>query len=127
MIKEEERLKKVLYLDFSLALAQSASIINQDTKEDALLMQSSNSLHNKYNPYLAYIMKNHKLYRLESLKPLSYPLSSESEFSVDYLGEANSFRVYKSDANTSSELFLIHVDFKEQKDVLLKIKALNQN
>ncbi len=126
-LKEEESLKKIIFLDFSLALSQSITIQNQDTKEDAVFMQSTNSLHKRYNPYLAYIIKNHKLYRLESLKPLSYPLSVESEFSVDSLGKVSAFRVYKSDANTSSELFLVHVNFKEKEDILLKIKVLNQN
>ncbi|MFA6136550.1 MAG: prepilin-type N-terminal cleavage/methylation domain-containing protein [Sulfurimonas sp.] len=127
-IKEEESLKKVIFLDFSLALSQSTTILNQDKKEDIILMQSSHSLHNMHNPYVAYIIKNHKLYRLESLRPLLYPLSVDSEFSVDSIGEVNSFRVYKSDkkiGDTVPELFLVHADFKEKKDILLKIKVLN--
>jgi len=47
---------------------------------------------------------------------------------VDVIGELNSFRVYKSDkkiGDTVPELFLVHVDFKDKKDILLKIKVLN--
>ncbi|MCX6076233.1 MAG: type II secretion system protein [Campylobacterales bacterium] len=127
-IKEEESLKKVIFLDFSLALSKSTTILNQDKKEDVILMQSSNSLHNMYNPYVAYLVKDKKLYRLESLRPLFYPLNVDSEFSVDIIGEVNSFRVYKSDrkiGDTVPELFLLYVDFKEKKDILLKIKVLN--
>lgn len=127
-LKDDEIIKKVMFMDFSLALNQSVSILNQDTKEDVVLMQSSNSLHNRYNPYIAYIIKNAKLYRLESLKPLSYPLSAESEFSVDYIGKVNSFRVYKADnkqENVTLELFLLHVDFKDEEDILLKVKVLS--
>ena len=96
-IKDQQLLKKVLFLDFSLVLGQSATILNENTKENAVLMQSSNSIHNRYNPYIAYIVKDFKLYRLESLKKLFFPLSADSEFSVDYLGEINSFNVYMFD------------------------------
>ncbi|MFA6196182.1 MAG: type II secretion system protein [Sulfurimonas sp.] len=126
-IKDQQLLKKVLFLDFSLVLGQSATILNENTKENAVLMQSSNSLHNRYNPYIAYIVKDFKLYRLESLKRLSYPLSTDSEFSVDYLGEINSFNVYgfdKTIEKSISQLFLLHVDFKNEEDILLKIKVL---
>ncbi|MCX6051579.1 MAG: prepilin-type N-terminal cleavage/methylation domain-containing protein [Campylobacterales bacterium] len=125
-IKEQQLLKKVFFLDFSLALGQP-TILNQETKENALLLQSSNSLHNRYNPYIAYIVKDFKLYRLESLKKLFLPLSADSEFSVDYLGEINSFSVYKFDKTIEksvSQLFLLHVDFKNEEDILLKIKSL---
>lgn len=119
----EQLIKKVIFLDFSLALNESISIINRERKEDVVLMQSSNSLHKRYNPYIAYIIKNSKLYRLESLKRLSYPLSVDSEFSVDYIGEVDGFRVYKS-AKESENLLLVHIDFKKGEDVLLKIKVL---
>ena len=113
-------LREVVFLDFSLVLSKSVTILNQDKKQDIVLMQSSNSIHNRYNPFVAYIINDSKLYRLESLKKLSYPLSSDSEFSVDYLGKVNIFRVYKS-----KYFYLLHIDFKEKEDVLLKIKGLN--
>lgn len=127
-ITSDAIIKKVIFLDFSLA--HTISILNQNTKEDAALLQSSNSLHKRYNPSIAYIVKNSKLYRLESLKPLAYPLSAESEFNIDYIGEVNSFKVYKSQnkqENISAELTLVHIDFKDEEDILLKVKVLNSD
>ncbi len=132
-IKDEQLIKKVVFLDFSLALSHSTTILNQDKKEDAVLMQSSNSLHKMYNPYIAYIVNNSKLYRLESFKKLTYPLNAGSDFSVDFLGEVNSFRIYKSNEDNTTathnssvpELYLVHIDFKKSdEEILLKIKTL---
>jgi len=129
-IKKQQNRKKVIYLDFSLALFKSTKIINQDKKEDVVFLQSANSLHKNYNPYIAYIVKDEKLYRLESLKMFKeYPLSIDSEFIADELGEVNSFRIYKSSVkvgNTIPELYLVHIDFKKENDILLKIKVLNE-
>jgi len=121
-----QKLKKVIYLDFSLAQHQSVKILNQDTKEDVVFFQSSNSMHKRYEPYIAYIVNEDKLYRLESLKEFQeYPLAMDSEFDVDYLGEVDSFRVYKS-TNDTKELYLVHVEFKNFEDILLKVKVLNE-
>lgn len=133
-IKDVELKKRVIFLDFSLALHGDANatinIINQETNEDVVFMQSAHSLHKRHNPYIGYFMKNKKLYRIESLKPLrEYPLGVESEFVADSLGEVNGFRVYKnqpkSDEN-ASEAYLIHIDFKTDEDILLKTKMLNE-
>ena len=121
-IKSEQLKKKVIFLDFSLAM--NVDVKPQDKQEDIVFLQSSNSMHNRYNPYIAYIFKEQKLYRLESLKQFKdYPLSADAEFSVEYFGEADSFRVYRSD-NNATESYLIHVDFKVEEDVLLKVKVL---
>ena len=122
-LEYEKQIKKIIFLDFSLAVNNSIAILNQEKKEDIVLMQSSNSLHKRYNPYIAYIMRNSKLYRLESLKRLTYPLSMDSEFSVDYIGKVDGFRVYKSSKEIEN-VFLVHVNFKNEDDVLLKIKVL---
>jgi len=130
LIKDEEMKKKVIYLDFSLALHKSIKIINQDKREDIVFFQSSNSLHKRYNPYIAYIMKDKKLYRLESLtKFKEYPLSNDMEFTIDYFGKVNSFRIYKSTKIIDKkpvETYLVHINFKNKDDILLKIKVLNQ-
>ena len=121
-----QKLKKVIYLDFSLALHKSVKILNQDAREDVLFFQSSNSMHKRYEPFIAYIVKEDKLYRLESLKEFQeYPLAMDSEFDVDYLGEVDSFRVYKS-TNDKNELYLVHAEFKNFEDILLKVKVLNE-
>ncbi len=122
-IKSQQLKKKVLYLDFSLALPKSIKILNQDKKADIIFLQSSNSMHNRYNPYVAYIFKDSKLYRLESLSMFKeYPLATDDKFSIEYFGEAESFRIYKSE--DKKEAYLLHVDFKEDENILFKVKVL---
>ncbi len=125
-IVDRDIVKKIVYFDLTLALHDSVKILNQEKDEDVIFFQSSNSLHKNYNPYIAYIKKDSKLYRLESLKEFKeYPLGVDSEYSVDYLGDINSFRVYKSNKKIPA-LYLTHIDFKEGNDILLKIKMLNE-
>ncbi len=129
-IKDEQLRKRAVFLDFSLALHETVKILNQERDEDVLYMQSSNSLHKRYNPYIAYIVKNKKLYRLESIKEFKeYPFSVDNNFIVDFIGDVDSFRVYKSikkkqDATLVS--YLVHIDFTKENDILLKVKALNE-
>ena len=123
--------KKVLFLDFSLILEGSTvNIKNQDKKEDIIFFASSNSIHKRFNPYIAYIVNDSKLYRLESLTQFKeFPINQDREFDVDYLGEVNSFRVYKHIKklnNKEIKLFLIHIEFKNNEKILLKVKALNE-
>jgi len=129
-IKELELKKKVIFLDYSLAHAKSIKIHKQDRVADVVFMQTSHSLHKIFNPYVAYVIKEKKLYRLESLRAFKeYPFGVDDEFVVDYLGEVDGFRVYKSNIqskNSAAELYLVHVDFKFGDDVLLKIKVLNE-
>jgi len=125
IIVSSQKLKKIIYLDFSLALYKSVSINNREKKEDFVSFETSNSIHKRYNPYIAYIVKNKKLYRLESLKKFAgYDLGVDSEFDVDFLGEVNSFRVYKS--SNKNETYLINIDFKNLDDLLLKVKVFNE-
>ena len=124
-IKKEELRKEVLFLDFSLAFKNSVAVLNQNKKTDVVFLQSSHSIHRRYNPYIAYIVNDSKLYRLESLNQFkTYPLSADSEFSIEYFGEVNSFRVYKSH-DIKDESFLVHVDFSHDEDILLKINILD--
>lgn len=121
-----QNIKKIIYLDFSLALFNTTKIDNRDKKEDFVFLQSSHSIHKRYNPYVTYIVKEKKLYRLESLKKIStYELPAESEFDIDYLGEVNSFRLYKS-LDKTKEFYLVHIDFKRMENLLMKIKVLNE-
>ena len=124
-LKKAEMIKKSIYLDFTTAISKSVKILKQDSKEDVVFMQTKNSLHKRINPYVAYIMKDHFLYRLESLRPFKeYPLGADSEFVVDKLGEVTIFRTYKS-RDTKKELYLVHVLFKDKSEILLKMKVLN--
>ena len=125
-IKNIELIKKTIYLDFTLSAFKSIKILNQSKTEDVIFMQSSNSIHDRINPYIAYLVKAKKLYRLESLKPFKfYPLSVDSEFETDFLGKVKNFRVYQNDKNSTSSKYLVDIDFEKMSDVLLKIKPLN--
>ncbi len=126
LITSQQQKKRVVFLDFSLALYKSVKILNQDKGEDVVFMQSSNSLHKRYQPYIAYILKDKKLYRLESLKEFKeYPLAVDSDFTVDFMGKVESFRVYKS-TQEGSENYLISINFVQENNILLKVKPLNE-
>jgi prepilin-type N-terminal cleavage/methylation domain-containing protein len=117
--------KKVFFLDFALVYKETAKILNQDTKQDVVFLQSSHSIHKRHNPYIAYIIQDSKLYRLESTQEFTeYPLSIGGEYVADCLGEINSFRVYRAKDDEGS--YLVHADFKEDEDILLRIKALQE-
>ena len=125
-VENIQKIKKVVYLDFLTALPSSTLITNREKNEDAVFLQTSHSIHRRFNPYVAYLLKDEKLYRLESLRRIAdYELPLDSEFDLDYLGEVDSFRVYKS-SDIKKEAFLVHIDFQTIDDVLLKIKVLNE-
>jgi len=124
-IKKIELVKKVIYLDISLGITDKVKIINQSKTEDVFFMQTSHSIHDRVNPYLAYIVKDKKLYRLESLKEFKdYPLSVDSEFDGDYLGEVKIFRLYKSKEKSGS--YLVQVIFEKEDEILLRANILNK-
>lgn len=125
-IKSLELKKRTIYLDFALSYKSSFKVLNEDTKEDMVTVQSSNSIHKRYNPYITYITKNEKLYRIESLqKIVEYPFTSDIIANVDELGEVKKFKVFRSNSK-DYEAYLIDVRFKNGDDVLLKVKALNE-
>ena len=128
-ISTEQIKKRVMYLDFALALHGSVQILNQSKTEDVIFMQSSNSIHKRHNPYITYFINDNKLYRLESLNKIpEYPLSSTDEYEADYIGEVQGMRVYQTaqkEEDTVSQIYLLHVDFVQENDILMKIKVLN--
>jgi len=128
-IKDEQLKKQIVYMDFSLAQLGTIQILNQDKQFDVVFLQSSHSLHKKYNPYVGYIAKNNKLYRIESLEKFEeYPLNLDDQFVVDYMGEIDSFRVYKTNKtveNKAQNIYLAHINFKKENDIVLKVKVLN--
>lgn len=127
-IKSIELIKKSIYLDFSLSKFRRIRLINQNKIEDIVFMQSRHSIHDRINPYIAYIVKDKKLYRLESLKEFRYyPLSADSEFDIDFLGKVKVFRVYANNKKAKILKYLIEIDFEDINDILLKIKPLNFN
>ncbi len=117
--------KKVLFLDFTLLLKEKMKVLKQSPTEDVVFMQSANSIHKRHNPYIAYFVQDSKLYRLESIHEFkSYPLSLQGEYVAELFGEVNSFRVYPSKAEKAA--YLLHIDFKKEKDILLKVSPLMQ-
>ena len=121
-----QKIKKTILLDISLALANSVRIENREKNEDTVFFQTSNSLHKRFNPYIVYIVKNKKLYRVESLKNINtYEFPVNSEFDADILGEVNSFRVYKS-KQKNKEIYLFDIKFEKFDSILLKVKVLNE-
>ena len=121
-----QKIKKVIYLDYSLALANSIVITNREKNEDFVYMQSSHSIHRRFNPYITYMIKEGKLYRLESLKAFrEYQLASDSEFDIDFIADVKSFRAYKS-TDTKKSAYLLHIKVKSGNDILLKIKTFNE-
>lgn len=117
--------KKVVFLDLSLAAKEKTRILNQGPKEDVLFLQSANSIHKRHNPYIAYIVQDSKLYRLESIHEFkTYPLGTADEYVADFLGEVESFRVYMSKEDNAS--YLVQADFKTEGNILLKVKALQE-
>ena len=124
-ITKEELLRKTLYLDFSVAFVPTIKILHQSKTKDVVFLQSPHSVHDRINPYIAYIVKDKTLYRLESLKPFKkYPLTSDSDFVVDTLGKVKIFRVYKS-KDKKNEVYLLHVIFEKEGEILLKVKVYN--
>ena len=124
-ITKGQLLKKTIYLDFASALSKSVSVLNQDRQEDVVFLQTTHSVHKRINPYVAYLVQDNVLYRLESLKPFKeYPLGADSEFVSDKLGEVKSFRVYASKAE-NQELYLVHIIFSKRDEILLKVNVLN--
>jgi len=118
-----EMIKKVIYFDFLMAQKDSVYVKNIEKGKDFAYLQSTNSIHQRFNPYITYIVKDKKLYRLESLKMLkNYDIEPNSEFDVDCLGEVEIFKVYKS---STKNIHLINIKLKSKNELLLKIKSLD--
>jgi prepilin-type N-terminal cleavage/methylation domain-containing protein len=117
-----ELVKKVLYLDFSLA--DKVQILKQDKQHDVVFLSSMHSIHERINPNIAYFVKENHLYRLESFRPFrTYPLDAQSDFVADDLGEVRLLRIYPGKADKT--FFLLHILFSKKEEIILKVKALN--
>ncbi len=120
-----QKIKKVIYMDFLLAQKKSIHIKNIEKGKDFVTMQSSNSIHQRYNPYITYILKEDKLYRLESLEAIKeYNIEANAQFDIDKIGDVTTFKVYKSTIKDENS-YLINIIFKNLDEILLKVKSLN--
>ncbi|NPA66930.1 MAG: prepilin-type N-terminal cleavage/methylation domain-containing protein [Epsilonproteobacteria bacterium] len=128
-MKYWNKLKKVFYLDFTLNLDNNITIIHQDSKIDTVIFQTSNSIHDRINPYIAYFVKDNILYRMESFSKLSYQELPNAIGSIDNLGKVETFQLYKGlkkeKSSTIKHLYLLHVKF-ENKEILYKLIGRNQ-
>lgn len=116
----EQKLRKTIYLDFALSTPASVKLINIDKTSDVLILQSSHSVHHRIMPYIAYIIKDKHLLRIESSEELYYPLSGEEEMVIDDLGNVKSFRIFQKENS-----FLVHLEQKEKKMILFRTNRLN--
>lgn len=133
MTKEMEylwRIKKMLYLDFALLIKSDVDVLNQERNEDVVLLQTSNSLHDRFYPYVAYVVKDGTLYRLESLRKLSYPFDAGLSADVDEIAKVKRFRIYKAlkkENETAAAYYLIDIKLADGRPVLYKVRALNES
>jgi hypothetical protein len=124
-VQKIDKIRKLVFLDFSLALKGNISVINREKNEDFVYFESSHSVHRRFQPYIVYMLKDGHLYRLESLQQIaSYELASDAAFDIEDLGEVKSFRVYKTTKKTQS--YFVAIDFVKMDDLLLKINPLNE-
>lgn len=127
-IKEAKLKQKILFLDFSLLLFGEYEIIKNEKKEDTVFLQTSNSMHGRINPYVAYVIKDSRLYRFESYQKMTMEnFARERVVDVDDFGEVQKFRVYKNSLGKQEKLYLlIDATFKYSSNILLKVRALNE-
>ena len=110
---------KTIYLDVSLSLPKSMTITKVDIDYDRVYFQSSNSIHNRINPYIGYQVYENKLYRIESRTPLEYPLSGDEEMVIDEIPNVKHFQL------ADSENFVLLMANIEGEDIIIKIRKLN--
>lgn len=123
------QIKKLLYLDFTLALQSDVSVLSQEKNEDVVILQTSNSIHNRTNPYVAYVIKDETLYRIESLRKLTYPFDADVTGDVDEIGKVKRFRIYKAlkkERENIVQYYLIDIKFQTGETILYKVAAFNQ-
>ena len=112
-----EELKRLFYQDLIYATA-----IKIDNEKKRVLFKTKNSLYGYNTPYIEYILKKKRLYRIESYKKLSLlPQTSMLEHSkiLPLLNDCRNFSIFKE--KTSIILYL-----KTQKENIFKIHLAKQ-
>lgn len=120
-ITDGQKMLNLFYLDLSLVAHNAMKIDNQDREFDHLYFKSSNSIHNRIEPYIAYVVQEKRLYRIESSIELKYPILSDSEMVVDDLGLVENFRLYSTKTH-----FLLHLKQPAKEEILIKVRKLNE-
>lgn len=119
-VTRAQRAVKTLYLDLSLSLPGKGEILPQEKEHDVVIMQTSNVMHQQFMPYVAYLVRDKHLYRIESPSVLHYPIGSNDMLTVDDLGSVKTFRLYKNATH-----FLLHLQLEGSEMLLMKIRHLN--
>lgn len=120
LIEKKEKIKKLFFLDMTLIIPATYKVTLVEKDEDRVFFQTQNSIHHRYNPYVAYMVNQKHLYRIESSSPLYYPLSNGLDIDVDDLGKVDGFRVY----NNKKLYKLLHTTL-DGSEYLMKIHSLN--
>ncbi len=120
-ITDSQKMLNLFYLDLSLVRYNSMNVDTQDKEFDHLYFQTSNSIHNRIEPYIAYVIQEKRLYRIESSIKLSYPILSDSEIVMDDLGVVENFRLYATKTH-----FLIYLKQPTKEEILIKVRKLNE-
>jgi prepilin-type N-terminal cleavage/methylation domain-containing protein len=119
-VTRAQRAVKTLYLDLSLSLPGKGQILPQEKSHDVVIMQTSNVMHQRFMPYVAYLVRDRHLYRVESPHVLRYPIDSDEDLIVDDLGAVRTFRLYKNATH-----FLLQLQLEDSDELLMKIRHLN--
>jgi prepilin-type N-terminal cleavage/methylation domain-containing protein len=120
-----EKIKKITFIDLLTALNGSIKVVKENKNRDILFMQTPNSLHRRIMPYVTYIVKHSKLYRVETLYPFSNPSNTKNSIDVDFIGSVRKFRIYSSKDKNNS-MYLLDIEFSNNKKILQKIKPFNE-
>jgi len=116
----EQKLRKTIYLDLALSMPDSVKLHHIDEDSDFIIMQSSHTVHHRIMPYIAYMLKDGHLLRIESSQELIYPLSGDEEMVIDDLQEVRTFRIFQD-----KDSFLVHLEQNDKKMMLFRTNRLN--
>jgi len=132
-ITEYSSLEEIIYKDFLYA-TEEANIVSIDAQNDFVTLQTRHSLHLRSYPYIAYLLREKKLFRIESAQPLKYrEIREEMLFDVDLLADkTEKFRLYKAKPKTNNDTnetqkasaCLVDIKMSDEKKLLLKLTPL---
>jgi prepilin-type N-terminal cleavage/methylation domain-containing protein len=89
----KEKLYKTIYLDIINSKKEYIQIIDDSKDYTSITMKTKNSIYQRYEPYTTYIIKDKRLYRVESRKEYSFGIFSNS-INLDDLGKFKRFKIY---------------------------------
>lgn len=124
-LNKRELIKKTLYLDLLMASKKYVIIQHTQREYDFISFKTKHSLHRRIEPFVTYLVKDHFLYRLESLYQItSININSEITFDVEKLQRVKKFKLFGT-RDHKREFYLLHMKLKDNEDILLKVKVLN--